>query len=227
MVFSDQILEKFSGSSPLFPLPDFVLFPLTGYTFRIFEERYIEMVEDVLQNEKLICVTQIDPQGISASLDEPKIHPMGTLAYIFDEKKLDNGEFVIRTFALKKVQINEAEKTHLYRIGALTILEDNTIINQEKKQRKELFRKFSALVDQSADELDISVFQNPLISIEMLVNMICQSLPIPWEEQQKLLELPDVALRLDVVCQFMDSELNAERNIEKFNQIIPIDPKWN
>jgi hypothetical protein len=57
--------------------------------------------------------------------------------------------------------------------------------------------------------------------------MICQSLPIPWEEQQKLLELPDVALRLDVVCQFMDSESNAERNIEKFNQIIPIDPKWN
>ena len=50
MIFSDQILEKFSGSSPLFPLPDFVLFPLTGYTFRIFEERYIEMVEDVLQN---------------------------------------------------------------------------------------------------------------------------------------------------------------------------------
>ena len=60
-MFSDKILEKFSGSSPLFPLPDFVLFPLTGYTFRIFEERYIKMVEDVLKNENLICVTQIDP----------------------------------------------------------------------------------------------------------------------------------------------------------------------
>jgi hypothetical protein len=41
------------------------------------------------------------------------------------------------------------------------------------------------------------------------------------------LELPDVALRLDVVCQFMDSELKAEGNIEEFNQIIPIDPEWN
>ena len=183
MVFSDQILEKFSGSSPLFPLPDFVLFPLTGYTFRIFEERYIKMVEDVLQNEKLICVTQIDPKGTSTRSDDPKIHP----------------------------------------IGALTILEDNTIVNQEEKQRKKLFHKFSALVDLAADELDISVFQNPLHSIKMLVNMICQSLPIPWEEQQKLLELPDVALRLDVICQFMDSELKAERNIGEFNQIIPID----
>ena len=185
------------------------------------------MVEDVLKNEKLICVTQIDPKGTSTSSDDPKIYPIGTLAYIFNSEKLDNGEFVIMTFALKKAQINEAEKTHLYRIGALTILEDNTIINQEEKQRKKLFRKFSALVDQAADELNISVFQNPLLSIEMLVNMICQSLPIPWQEQQKLLELPDVALRLAVVCQFMDSELNAERNIEKFNQIIPIDPKWN
>ena len=227
MIFSDQILEKFSGSTPLFPLLDFVLFPLTGYTFRIFEERYIKMVEDVLKNEKLICVTQIDPKGTSTSSDDPKIHPIGTLAYIFNSKKLDNGEFVIMTFALKKAQINEAEKTHLYRIGALTILEDNTIINQEEKQRKKKIRKFSALVDQAADELDISLFQNPLLSIEMLVNMICQSLPIPWKEQQKLLELPDVALRLDVVSQFMDSESNAERNIEKFNQIIPIDLNWN
>ena len=185
------------------------------------------MVEDVLQNEKLICVTRIDPKGTFTCSDEPKIHSIGTIAYIFNSKKLDNGEFVIMTFALKKVQINEAAKTHLYRIGALTILEDNTIVNQEEKQRKKLFHKFSALVDLAADELDISVFQNPLHSIEMLVNMICQSLPIPWEEQQKLLELPDVALRLAVVCQFMDSELNAERNIEKFNQIIPIDPEWN
>ena len=185
------------------------------------------MVEDVLQNEKLICVTQIDPNGTSTSSNDPKIHPIGTLAYIFNSKKLDNGEFIIMTFALKKTQINEAEKTHLYRIGALTILKDNTFVTQKEKQRKKLFRKFSALVDLAADELDISIFQNPLLSIEMLVNMICQSLPIPWEEQQKLLELPDVALRLDVICQFMDSELKAERNIEEFNQIIPIDPEWN
>ena len=115
------------------------------------------MVEDVLQNEKLICVTQIDSKGTSISSNEPKIHPIGTLAYIFNSKKLDNGEFVIMTFALKKAQINEAKKTHLYRIGALTILEDNTIINQEEKKRKILFRKFSALVDQVADELDISL----------------------------------------------------------------------
>ena len=73
-MFSDKILEKFSGSSPLFPLPNFVLFPLTRYTFRIFEERYIKMVEDVLKNENLICVTQIDPNGTSTSSDDPKIH---------------------------------------------------------------------------------------------------------------------------------------------------------
>ena len=102
-------------------------------------------------------MTRIDPKGTFTSSDEPKIHSIGTLAYIFNSKKLDNGEFVIMTFALKKAQINEAEKTHLYRIGALTILEDNTIVNQEEKQRKKLFHKFSALVDLAADELDISV----------------------------------------------------------------------
>ena len=100
------------------------------------------MVEDVLQNEKLICVSQIDPKGTSTSSDDPKIHPIGTLAHIFNSKKLDNGEFVIMTFALKKAQINEAEKTHLYRIGALTILEDSTIVNQEENNEKNYFVSF-------------------------------------------------------------------------------------
>ena len=227
MDIANSILKNFSGSSPLFPLPNFVLFPMTGYSFRIFESRYIEMVEHVMADEKLICVTQLNPEDKQANTQLPAIHSIGTLAYIISQKTLENSEFIILTFGLKKVQINEAEQTHSYRRGALTIIEDNNSVVQEEEKRIRLFRKFSALVDQADDDLEMSTFQNPPLSIEMLVNMMCQSLPIPCEEQQKLLELPDVALRLDILAQFLDSELKAENNIEQFNQIVPFDPEWN
>ena len=61
----------------------------------------------------------------------------------------------------------------------------------------------------------------------MMVNMICQAIPIPWGEQQKLLELPDISLRLEVLCQFIDSEVATERGIDKFKNFNPIDPKLN
>jgi hypothetical protein len=50
---------------------------------------------------------------------------------------------------------------------------------------------------------------------------------IPWREQQKLLELPDISLRLEVLCQLIEREVAAERGIDEFNQLLPIDLKFN
>ncbi len=50
---------------------------------------------------------------------------------------------------------------------------------------------------------------------------------IPWREQQKLLELPDISLRLEVLCQLIEREVDAERGIDKFKNFNPIDPKLN
>ena len=44
-------LSEFSGVAPLFPLPDFVLFPQVTQPLHIFEPRYRTMIADVLNGE--------------------------------------------------------------------------------------------------------------------------------------------------------------------------------
>ena len=50
--------------------------------------------------------------------------------------------------------------------------------------------------------------------------------PSNWN-WRKLLELNDIQLRLEVLCQFLDSELKVESDLVNFNQIIPTNIKWN
>ena len=54
----------------------------------------------------------------------------------------------------------------------------------------------------------------------MLTNLACLTLPLSSSDKQKLIELSDIELRLDVLCQYMDSELKAESDLLNFNHII-------
>ena len=61
----------------------------------------------------------------------------------------------------------------------------------------------------------------------MLTNLACLILPLENSDKQKLLELNNIELRLEVLCQFMDSELKVESDLLNFNQIIPTNINWN
>ena len=61
----------------------------------------------------------------------------------------------------------------------------------------------------------------------MLANLASIILPLGYKDKQKLLELNSIELRLDVLCQFMDSELKVESDMLNFKQIIPNNINWN
>jgi hypothetical protein len=221
------LLDKFKGTAPIFPLPDFAMFPKVGKAFKIFEPRYVEMVKDVLSGDKLMCVTQLKPGWKEDYEGNPEIHETGTLNFIFKHENIKDDEFMIYTFALKKVQILELEKTHVYRKGKLTIMEDNKLISGEVEKRERLIRKFASIADISLNTEELDFFQNPLISMDMMVNTICHTLPIAPQDKQSLLELPDLSLRLDVVSQYMDSQAKAFNQESGLIDFLPIDSNWN
>ena len=83
------------------------------------------------------------------------------------------------------------------------------------------------ITSNETEAIEIKSLDTSFISTEMLTNLACLVLPLDSKDKQKLLELNDVNLRLDVLCQFMDSELKVESDLLNFNQIIPTNIKWN
>mgnify|MGYP001174494392 CR=1 FL=1 len=226
MLDSNKILKTFTGSAPIFPLPDFVMFPRTAYSFNIFEPRYKKLVSDILDGDNFFCSTLLAEKEENNS--PPKFHSYGTLCYIIEHSKKDNGNYNIIASGLKKVSINEVESNHPYRIGELELIDDSKVIIEEQLKRKKLINKFISLITSNESEaIEIKSLDTSFISTEMLTNLACLVLPLDSKDKQKLLELNDVDLRLDVLCQFMDSELKVESDLLNFHQIIPTNIKWN
>ena len=227
MIDSDEILNNFNGEAPIFPLPNFVMFPKTAYSFNIFEDRYKELISDILDQDRFFCTALIKKDDKSEYSDSSEFYDLGTLCYIIEHKKLKNGNYNIIASGLKKVKINEKHTQKLYKVGALDIINDNDFVNKEELKRKKLINKFISLVTSSEDNINLKLIDTSLLSTEMLTNLACLVLPLENLDKQKLLELSDVELRLEVLCQFMDSELKVESDLINFKQIIPTNINWN
>lgn len=223
----DTILQDFNGSTPIFPLPDFVLFPLTGHRFQIFEPRYLDMIHDVIIGNNLLTMTLLQPGWEDQYKGDPKFQTIGTLGIVDEYKEVETDRFEVIIYGLKKVEINEAAKTFTYRRGAVAIVEDNIQIHQEEMLRKKLISRFTDLLGLSHDEINMDMLNQAPISTEMLTNLICSMMPMDVNEKQKFLELPDVSLRLEVIIHFIESELEKETRYQKFLPILPLDPTLN
>jgi len=221
MIENKEILKSFTGSAPVFALPNFVMFPKTAYSFNIFESKYKEMVSDIVETNKLFCV------NLKKNNSESEFYNIGTLCYIIESKRLDNGNYTLIASGVSKVRITNINKTKSYNVANLDLIQDNDTVTQEVLKRKKLINKFLSLIGNSNENINLNIIDTSMISTEMLTNLGSLILPLENKDKQKLLELNNIELRLEVLCQFLDSELKVESDLINFNQIIPTNINWN
>lgn len=99
---------------PVFPLPEYYLFPGVVAPLHVFETRYRQMMDDLMDGPGRLVLTPYQPR---APRDErgPVLADLGTLAEIVQHEKLDDGRWVIVVAALGRVTISEAPSDRLYR----------------------------------------------------------------------------------------------------------------
>ena len=100
---------------PLFPLPEFLLYPRTVMPLRIFEPRYQQMVEDLLDTSGRLVIGAVVPGHERELLGAPPVHPVAGLGEIVKHEHLPNGHYVIMVMGLQRVRMNEVPSARLYR----------------------------------------------------------------------------------------------------------------
>jgi Lon protease-like protein len=100
---------------PLFPLPEFFLYPRTVMPLRIFEPRYQQMVEDLLDTSGRLVIGAVVPGHERELLGAPPVHPVAGLGEIVKHEHLPNGHYVIMVMGLQRVRMNEVPSARLYR----------------------------------------------------------------------------------------------------------------
>ena len=105
---------KMMRSLPLFPLPDFFLFPGAVAPLHIFEPRYRQMIADLLDTSGRLVLVAYQPGGARTGAG-PAVMPVGGLGEIIHHQRLADGRYLIWVLGLGRVRIQEISSDRLYR----------------------------------------------------------------------------------------------------------------
>ncbi|MCK5940504.1 MAG: LON peptidase substrate-binding domain-containing protein [Planctomycetes bacterium] len=113
-----------NGPVPMFPLPGIFLFPHQVLPLHIFEQRYRDMVRDLLDGPGRLVIASPQLGERESPGHPPEVVPVAGLGEILRHEKLPDGRYMIWVLGLSRVHVQEVESEHAYRqVECLPFLE--------------------------------------------------------------------------------------------------------
>jgi len=198
-------MKNFPDIIPIFPLSGVIYFPKTNLPLNIFEQRYVDLVNDTYKKDKLMGMVQSQRNG-------NEVYKVGCLGKISDFQKSRDGRILINLTGLTRFKIlQEIENKKLYREFKvdykgfhLDLIETNGDQNTENlmSKAKIFFKKNGLLLNwREFEKLD---------KIQR-INTLSMISPVTNEEKQKLLEsltVKDKIETLDNIISFYLHDVN-------------------
>lgn len=205
-------------SLPLFPLGT-VLYPGGNLPLRIFEVRYLDMVRKCQRSGApfgvvlLTLGSEVDkarpegpPTGGTAS---ETFHTVGTLATIVECHAPQPGLLMLRCTGTQRFRVSRSEKLkHGLWIGDVTLFPADQAVpipNDLVHVAQALNALIQSLHQRAVPAPDMPV-QAPYLldDCAWVANRWCELLPMPAEHKQRLMELDNPLLRLELVSDVLE-----------------------
>ena len=175
-------MKKFPDVIPVFPLSGVIYFPKTNLPLNIFEQRYVNLVNDAYNKDKLMGMVQSKKEGND-------VYDIGCLGKISDYQKSEDGRILINLTGISRFKIlKEMPRNKLYRefkvdyknfIGDI----DN---NPKEVDANALMEKAKTFFNKNGLLLNWKEFEK--LNHIQKINTLAMISPITNEEKQKLLE---------------------------------------
>jgi len=135
------------GRFPLFALPNAWLFPGAVMPLFVFEPRYVQMVEDLLDRCGRLVIGTVVEGGDPNLHGAPPVMSVGGLGEIGRHERRPDGRFVIIVVGLARVVVDEVSSDRLYRQ-----VEARAVVENCLSQAPELRRRLVCAITQLAPE---------------------------------------------------------------------------
>ena len=199
--------ENFPNKIPIFPLSSAIFFPRTVLPLNIFEDRYIQLVNDAMKENRMFGMVQPkNRKGIT-----PEVYKIGCLGKIVSFNETEDKRFIISLSGIIRFKIkNEIKKEKLYRIFEVDYSEFLNDLEEEKDQtinfdKKDLLRKINLFFQ----KINYPIDYNELIKLNLhqLVNTVSMIAPFSVEEKQKLIETIKIEDKLKILSEVISFNL--------------------
>ena len=193
---------------PIFPLSGVIYFPKTKLPLNIFEQRYLDLVKDTYDKNKLMGMVQ-------SKRNTSEIYKVGCLGKISDFLETGDGRILINLVGMTRFEIiKEIDNKKKYREFEVKYDEyhrdfstkDNTeteikLLQDLKKKTKIFFEKNNLILNwKEFDKLDLS----------QQINTIAMISPVSNEEKQKLLETKTFSEKTNTLSEIIEFYLHDD-----------------
>ena len=186
-------MKKFPEVIPVFPLSGVIYFPKTNLPLNIFEQRYLDLVNDAYEKDKFMGMVQSKKEGEA-------VYEVGCLGKISDYQKSKDGRILINLTGISRFKIlKEVSSKKLYREFQV----DYQIFNKDIENfhneidASSLMEKAKTFFKRNGLLLNWREFEK-LDSVQK-INTLAMIAPITNEEKQKLLEAISIRNKIDTL----------------------------
>jgi ATP-dependent Lon protease len=208
----EELLSKTAVPSilPLLPLRNSVLFPGVIIPITVGRKKTIKLIRDAYKGDKLVgAVAQKDMETDDPLLND--LHRIGTVAKIIKILEMPDGATSVIIQGKKRFEIKELVSEEPYLQASVKSLEDRI----PKKKGNQFQALIGSLKDLSLKIINLSTNIPPEASFAVkniesstfLVNFVCSNSDVDIIHKQKLLEINEIALRAEVLLEFLSKEV--------------------
>tara|TARA_B100001564_G_scaffold305739_1_gene274888 strand:- start:310 stop:939 length:630 start_codon:yes stop_codon:yes gene_type:complete len=203
--------KKFPKQIPVFPLSGVIYFPKTNLPLNIFEDRYLDLVNDSFRNNKLMGMVQ-------SKKENSLVYKVGCLGKISDYQETSDGRVLINLTGITRFEItkeiNNKKKYREFEVDYKKFYKDildneNIALAYDKLNFMEKIKKFF-----EKNGLMINWKEFEKLDETQKINTLSMIAPISNEEKQKLLEtvsLNDKTNTLLNIIEFYSYEKSNEK----------------
>lgn len=191
---------------PVFPLNGAILFPGTNLPLNIFEERYIQMIDYSLSNDRII--------GMIQKKENDDFFKVGCLGKITNFTEIENGRYQVNLLGLNRFYFKKIIKNDykFITIDAEILKSTNNIKSKDNLNEKLLFN-FNKFLKVKNINFNTSEFEG--LDSSSLAKIICVISPLDYLIKQMLLEFDNDNDLCKNLLSVLEVEMqNSEKNLK-------------
>lgn len=231
---TETVRVNFGQPTPLFPLHTVTLFPHTVLPLHIFEPRYRQMVEHVLDRAGQIALAVIDADASPDGCGRPTLRPAVCIGQVIQHERLLDGRYNILLQGICRAQVlveEPPDEDRLYRQALLQPIESNSTDAAALEDVRDRLRGLltdAPLNRLSAAENVASCLSRPEAPTTAVLELVVVSIITNDDVRYRLLAEGDPLARAKII----DDELESLRALlnQAEKQLDPTSPKgvtWN
>ncbi|WP_428079029.1 LON peptidase substrate-binding domain-containing protein [Candidatus Pelagibacter sp.] len=198
-------IKNLPKTTPVFPLNNFIIFPKTTVPLNIFEPRYIDMINDSINSNKIIGMIQ--PISTGYQINKPELYSVGCIGKITSFRETEDGRYLIELKGVSRFKtIKELSTDKKYRVLEVSYQDYLDDLQEKNKDLKFsdlelIFKDLKSLFEKKGFIINWKALEKQ--SLDETINALAMASPFSSEEKQVLLEAQNLDIRKNKIAEIL------------------------